>query len=362
MTDQESTPVRRELTADDAVNKILNISDSDAVTEDKGVTKPVESPVTQAENALLGSHDLTTDETEEPEAETEETEAETPEETEEEADETEEEPEESESDETVAEESEEPEPEPDVSYTMADGTEVNLDELKKGYLRQDDYTRKTQDLAEQRKGIAQTQQQFGEAQNALAQNLTIAMDVISPQLSELHGTDWETLMRDDPYEFAQKQAEYTVAKDKYQRLMGQAQQLVGQQKAKTDQMRKSHLAEQAKALTMAIPDLADPKKGAALAAKLRGHAVTHFGVSEQQAASITDQVTVRLLHDSFQLHQLRNAGLSAADKKVSKAPKKVLKPGSPQSKADKATRNRKEKLARVRRTGSIDDAVAAIMG
>lgn len=42
-----------------------------------------------------------------------------------------------------------------TTYTLSDGTEVPLEELEKGYLRQADYTKKTQSLAEQRAEAAQ---------------------------------------------------------------------------------------------------------------------------------------------------------------------------------------------------------------
>lgn len=49
---------------------------------------------------------------------------------------------------------------PDTSerFTLSDGTSVSLDELERGYLRQSDYTRKTQDLSRQRSELAQAEQ------------------------------------------------------------------------------------------------------------------------------------------------------------------------------------------------------------
>lgn len=43
-------------------------------------------------------------------------------------------------------------------YTLSDGTQVSLDELERGYLRQSDYTKKTQDLSRQRSELAQAEQ------------------------------------------------------------------------------------------------------------------------------------------------------------------------------------------------------------
>lgn len=42
--------------------------------------------------------------------------------------------------------------------TLSDGSEVGLDELERGYLRQSDYTRKTQDLSRQRDELSQATQ------------------------------------------------------------------------------------------------------------------------------------------------------------------------------------------------------------
>lgn len=49
---------------------------------------------------------------------------------------------------------------PDTSerFTLSDGTSVSLEELERGYLRQSDYTRKTQDLSRQRSELAQAEQ------------------------------------------------------------------------------------------------------------------------------------------------------------------------------------------------------------
>jgi len=43
-----------------------------------------------------------------------------------------------------------PQPKAGATYTLKDGTEVPLEELEAGYLRQSDYTRKTQSLSQQR--------------------------------------------------------------------------------------------------------------------------------------------------------------------------------------------------------------------
>ena len=127
----------------------------------------VPGSVTEAQNAFLGLM--------EPEEEKPETEESAPtEDVEESTEETQDEPleedvPEEEAEEESEEESEEEEldedeleEEPEVYAVKVDGEEleVSLDELVKGYSRQSDYTRKTQELASQREEMAQLQQQW----------------------------------------------------------------------------------------------------------------------------------------------------------------------------------------------------------
>ena len=60
-----------------------------------------------------------------------------------------------EAEEVVDNEVEEVEPTNGVLFTTDDGTEVTLEEARKGFLRQSDYTRKTQGIAEEKKQIEQ---------------------------------------------------------------------------------------------------------------------------------------------------------------------------------------------------------------
>lgn len=86
----------------------------------------------------------------------------------------------------------------DGSVTMADGTSISLEELGKGYLRQSDYTRKTQDLAIQRKELqtasslmAQLEQNPAGTLKALADNLGVNLvPPASPPQPERHNDDW----------------------------------------------------------------------------------------------------------------------------------------------------------------------------
>ena len=59
----------------------------------------------------------------------------------------------------------------DTPVTLQDGTQVTLAELKAGQLRQSDYTKKTQALAEERKSFASEMEKLNAERQAYAQLL-----------------------------------------------------------------------------------------------------------------------------------------------------------------------------------------------
>lgn len=325
-------------------------SEETVKTEEAAAKAPRTPPVDTDEQSAAEALTASDEEESEPDGDEEEAE-EQEEEAEEERD-----SEDAEGDEEEAEESE-----PETVFQLDDGTEVDLEELKRGYLRQADYTKKTQEVAEHRKAVEQANQQFQQNQHVLAENLNLALSVVEPQLAELAGLNWDELATRDAYEYAEKRAQFDQAQARYNKLMQSAQALVQHQQAAQQQRRVQKLQEEAKALQMAIPDFADPGKGKQLKEQLRDYAVNTIGLSENEAAGITDHRMIVLMRKAMQFDELNAGKLSVAKKKVSKSPRKAIKPGRPTSKGEQRAQARKEQMARLRKTGSMDDAVAALL-
>ena len=100
--------------------------------------------------------------------------------------------------------------EPSTYTVKVDGkdVEVTLDELRSGYSRQADYTRKSQVLAEQRQKadeeLAATQQ---ERQRYISQ-LEQFTDTTDKKLDEFKSVDWIKLKEEDPMEYMTKRDQY----------------------------------------------------------------------------------------------------------------------------------------------------------
>lgn len=330
-------------------------TDGDEVTKSEETLKTEEAAVTSRQKPTVDPDEQAVESLTEDDEE-EDTDPDGDEESEDESDE-----EEDEENSEGAEDEEDEQDEPETVFQLEDGTEVDLDELKRGYLRQSDYTKKTQEVAEGRKQIQQAFQQREQERQVLAENLNLALSVVEPQLAELAGTDWDALAREDAYTYAEKRALFDQAQARYNKLAESAQSVVQQTQAQTRQQMQLKLQQEARKLQMAIPDFADPTRGKALKQELNDYAVQSIGLSENEARGITDHRMIILMKKAMEFDRLSESGLSVAKKKVSKAPKRSLKPGKPTSRADKQTQARKQQQAKLRQSGKIDDAVALLL-
>lgn len=322
--------------------------DTDSAPGEKDNTEDDETVAVTAESAQSVDN---------PEAEAEEETAEEEgEETEEDEAEDEEEAEpegEDEADEELEESEEEDEDEAEEPvFTTPDGDEVTLDELKSGYLRQADYTRKTQQLAEMRKQGEQALQQVEQHNNTVAEHLSLALDVLEPQLAELASTNWHELSQNDPYEYAEKRAQFDFAQQRFQQLQEAARQRVAEQQHIKERKLMEFRAQEAEALKMAIPDLADPKKGPKLGRAIKDYAQEVVGLSEEEAGNILDHRIIMVLNKARQFDEMQSSTLQASRKKVRKAPKRVAKSGVPSSKSQSRATKTQATRENLRKSGS----------
>ena len=109
----------------------------------------------------------------------------------------------------------------DSEVTLEDGSTVTLGDLKKGNLRQADYTRKTQDLAETKRQFEAKDQQLTGA----AQNLVQQYEVLEQFLAQTAPQRPNAQMaQEDPFAFQQAQAAYYDHQERWQITQQQLQQ------------------------------------------------------------------------------------------------------------------------------------------
>jgi hypothetical protein len=325
----------REGSAEDAANQILNMWDSQEQTASEETDTPVDEEVVEE-----------TEEAEEVEEEAPELEEEGQAE-----EETEEEVAEEEEFDVVAEE--------DLKYTIkVDGEEleVGIDELKNGYQRQADYTRKSQALAEQRKeteAIQSERMQLEQERQMYANGLQMLQEQQSAKLKPFESVDWEALKAEDPYQYMIKKDEYRDAQERVTNIQ-QQQNLVQQEQAQQAQQARAHFVQQEYSkLVKALPEWND--KESTVKKDVQEYAKS-VGFLPEEINQLADHRSVLIIKKAMEYDKLTTK-VAPKKKAVKKVPK-VQKSGRGNSKEDVAAEAIKKKRARLQKSGKQHDAAS----
>ena len=232
--------------------------------------------------------------------------------------------------------------------------EVTLDELKKSYQLGSDYTKKTQEVAEQRKVIEQEAKAIIEARKVrddYAQRLQAVEEFLvgsndSPE-------DLAAMKENDPIGYAVKVAEMTEKKEQLQQVQSERERLAQEQNAvRSDEMQK-FVAQEAQKLTQSLPEFSDKAKGEQIRNEIRNYG-KKVGFTDDELSQVYDSRHVLVLHKAAQWDKLQ-ASKSGVKKKVAKAPK-TMKGGAKVKQT--VTDRTKKQHKRLLQTGDARDAAA----
>lgn len=269
----------------------------------------------------------------------------------------EEEPEEYSEDDYSEDSDEDQEPEqPKLSRKIkVNGEELELseDELINYAQQGVDYTKKTQQLAEQRKLVEQEAHAIIEARqlrDAYAERLQALAQVLSVQDQT---EDLEALKEDDPVGYAVKVAELQQQEKKMAAVRAEQQRIAQEQQAEYEMQRQQYIAQQADYLAKALPGYADPEKGEKLRGDMRKFAKS-IGFSDKELSNVIDSRHVMTLYKAMLYDKLQQSKPQVT-KRVSEAPK-TLKSGNGMKPTD--TDKVKRAKQQLRQTGRVKDAAA----
>jgi hypothetical protein len=232
-----------------------------------------------------------------------------------------------------------------------DGQEVEVtqEELVNGYSRQQDYTRKTQELSQQRKTIEQQQAE-------LAQRDAIYSQLLPKMEAQLKGElanepDWENLYSDDPVGYVREKQLWDEKKEKLQAVSAEQQRLQQEALVKQQQQIQQFVEYGNKRLLEIIPEWQNPEIAAKEKLAIRDYAINNLEYSEQEVEQVYDYRALLGLRNAW----LNSKTVEATKKKpTQKAPARVARPGTTNPPNTTApVKKAKQKLAK---TGKIQDA------
>ena len=252
--------------------------------------------------------------------------------------------------------------EPELYKVVIDGeeVEVSLDELQKGYSRQSDYTRKTQQLAQQRKEAEALQQDYAQRVqqlNQFAENLQQQPDIPEPQWTA-DPQAWERLRHEDPVQFV---LEKDAARDREiarQQRQQQVQYLQSEQAQLQHQQFSQHLDGQRQQLNELIPAWSDKETAKSEKQELRKWASDAYGLTEQDLSQAYDARLVKILYDAWSANKTQ----SQAKQSLKKTPESTVKTAPTRGRnfvpTDEGASRLKKSMQSLRKTGRNQDAVA----
>lgn len=215
--------------------------------------------------------------------------------------------------------------------------EVTIEDLRKGYMMESDYRKKTSDVSEQRKALEAKQveidSQLAEAKELLdieIENLT------SPEMQELKEYDPEKYLKE--FEKVQKK------QDKFNKLKAKREQ---EQLARQQELSRKEF----EALVTAIPDWMDEsvrnKEAAEVFSKMR-----EIGYTDAELSNLTDHRAFVMARKALMLDKIQSQKIEA---KEVKKPPKVQQPGN--AKVIESDPKVKDSRDRLKKTGNVNDAV-----
>jgi len=238
-----------------------------------------------------------------------------------------------------------------VYRVTVDGEEIEVtqDELINGYSRQQDYTRKTQELANQRKTIE-------EQSKELAQRDAIYAQLLPKMEAQLQGElvnepDWDSLYNDDPIAFVREKQLWDEKKEKLKAAQAEQQRLQQESYAQQQQLIAQQVQEGQQRLLEIIPEWKNAEVASKEKLAIRDYGINVLGYSPQEMDAIYDYRALLGLRNAW----LNSKTVEATKKKpTQKAPARVARPGTTTRKKSVAPAKRAKQV--LAKTGKVQDA------
>ena len=225
--------------------------------------------------------------------------------------------------------------------------DVDLDELKAGYQKDADYRRKTEELAIDKRQLASDKDRLTKDYSTKLEDLNnLTMTLNAEVNSELSSKELDKLFDEDPTEAAKLERQIRRRKETI---------VQAQRKLRTHQEHQFQeiVREEQKKVAIKHPDFADPVKGSTLKTNMRNYLVGR-GFNDQEVNQVYDSRMFEVIMDAMTHQNNEKLKPTLVSKKVK--PSKVIKSGIKESKDDKISQTRLEKIKRLQQSGNPRDA------
>jgi len=239
--------------------------------------------------------------------------------------------------------------------------EVTFDELLRGYSRQSDYTRKTQELSNDRKQMEELQKQYNSEVSTIQAERQQYMESLnqiiansSAGLDKFANVDWQSLKDTDPIEYVTKKEEFREAQEKVQSMQQEQYNAQHRHAEESKQLRSQILREEHGKLSAALPDWGKPEKQKKMASEIRDYASSQ-GFSAEEINSLVDHRSLLVLLKASKYDAMQTADVKS--KKIKNKPR-VIRAGKGRSSGDESKSKRTARMRRLQQSGHVRDATS----
>ena len=233
--------------------------------------------------------------------------------------------------------------------------EVPLSELIKGYQLGADYTKKTTEVAEQRKLVEAERAAIEEAKYArdtYAQRLQAIDNFLTSQMPQ---EDLQSLKENDPIGYAVKIAELSEKKEQLQAIRAEQARIAQEQQSDYARAMSDRVAQEASKLAQVLPEFSDPAKGDNFRKEIRSYGKT-LGFTDEELSQVYDSRHVLTLHKAMMYDKLQKSK-PAITKKVNEAPR-MLRAGTSGANKQSDAQKLQKQQSQLRNSGKVRDAAA----
>jgi hypothetical protein len=254
---------------------------------------------------------------------------------------------------------EQPEEEPQKAGTkikLSDGSEHTLEEIEKGFLRQQDYTRKTQELSSNRKLLEDAAQRFVNQDKQVKEFAEFARKVVESYAPKPPDA---AMINTDPVGYLQQKEAFDRANQTWRNIVDSQQSISQRLEASEGQKTNEQLQQETRALVERLPALATPEGWKSFKAEATDIGGKAYGFAPEEIEGIKDHRYVLALKDAIEYRKLQGKKMEAvrAAKNAPPPVKATTRPAPNRS----TQQTQKVLTERARQTGSVED-IAALLG
>jgi uncharacterized protein YeeX (DUF496 family) len=227
--------------------------------------------------------------------------------------------------------------------------EVTLEELQSGYSRQQDYTRKTQELSNQRKTIDKQQEELAQRDAIYSQLLPRLEAQLKGEMAD--EPDWNKLVDEDPAMYVRQKQVWDEKKEKLRATQAEQRRLEEENAKKQQEQIAQMVQEGQQKLLELIPEWQNPEVATKDKLAIREYGINVLGYSPQEMDAVYDYRALLGLRNAW----LQSKTVKATKKKpTEKAKARVARPGT--TNRPKSVTPVKKAKQRLAKTGKPSDA------